>query len=292
MLTLVPQPHSSYAPSVSVIIPTKDMVPVLSRCLDSILARTHYKKFEIILVENNSTEPATFEYYKRVCSEHACIRLLQVEMHGRFNFSRVVNAGAAHAMGDLLVFLNNDTEVLDPLWLEKLCSIAADPKVGAVGVRLLYPDTSLQHVGVVLGQNLWSPQHLYTGYSSKLPSYAHMASYTRTSSAVTGACICTRRSYYDLVGGFDETLPVNFNDTDFCLKLRAHGLDCIQHNACELMHYESISRGHVDNASSQAQLAGDFGMFWHRWQDMLSHSDPYYNENFAFNNIFCALPKN
>ena len=267
------------------------MLSVLKRCVDSIRTLTHYKRYEIILVENNSCEKRTFAYYDAITKEDARVRVIKLEMHGQFNFSRVVNEGARHARGTRLIFLNNDTQVLDPYWIEQLLSIAEDPKVGVVGARLLFPDESLQHVGVVLGQNLWSPQHLYAGYSSKLSSYAHINAYTRTVSAVTGACMCVRKEVYELVRGFDETLPVNFNDTDFCLKLRAHGFDCIQHNACVLLHHESISRGHADNARRLTRLMFDFGVFWQRWQDMLAESDPFYSENFAFNNIFCALPK-
>ena len=276
---------------VSIIIPTKDMLSVLKRCVDSIRTLTHYKRYEIILVENNSCEKRTFAYYDAITKEDARVRVIKIEMHGQFNFSRVVNEGARHARGTRLIFLNNDTQVLDPYWIEQLLSIAEDPKVGVVGARLLFPDESLQHVGVVLGQNLWSPQHLYAGYSSKLSSYAHINAYTRTVSAVTGACMCVRKEVYELVHGFDETLPVNFNDTDFCLKLRARGFDCVQHNACVLLHHESISRGHADNARRLTRLMFDFGVFWQRWQDMLAESDPFYSENFAFNNIFCALPK-
>lgn len=293
-LVAEPVPAPAPAPAqqlVSIIIPTKDMLSVLKRCVDSIRTLTHYKRYEIILVENNSCEERTFAYYDAITKEDARVRVIKLEMHGQFNFSRVVNEGARHARGTRLIFLNNDTQVLDPYWIEQLLSIAEDPKVGVVGARLLFPDESLQHVGVVLGQNLWSPQHLYAGYSSKLSSYAHINAYTRTVSAVTGACMCVRKEVYELVRGFDETLPVNFNDTDFCLKLRARGFDCIQHNACVLLHHESISRGHADNGSRLTRLMFDFGVFWQRWQDMLAESDPFYSENFAFNNIFCALPK-
>lgn len=276
-------------PLVSIIIPTKDAVDVLSRCITSIYAKTTWPYVEVILVENNSTNDATFAYYKTLQAAHNNLRVCVCKTGGVFNFSRVVNAGVAAAKGEYLLFLNNDTEVITPNWIERLLSTFAYERVGIVGAKLLFANNTIQHAGVVLGSNLWSPQHVYSGIDAAYEGYAHMNVYNHEQRAVTGACMMMPRRVYDECGSFDESLPVNFNDTDVCLRVRAHGYTIVQRSDTQLYHHESVSRGHADNPARLERLMFDFGTFWTRWSHTLRKSDPWYSENFGYNNIYCGL---
>lgn len=276
-------------PLVSIIIPTKDAIDVLSRCITSIYAKTTWPYVEVILVENNSTNDATFAYYKTLQAAHNNLRVCVCKTGGVFNFSRVVNAGAAAAKGEYLLFLNNDTEVITPNWIERLLSTFAYERVGIAGAKLLFANNTIQHEGVVLGSNLWSPQHVYSGIDAAYEGYAHMNVYNHEQHAVTGACMMMPRRVYDECGTFDESLPVNFNDTDVCLRVRAHGYTVVQRSDTQLYHHESVSRGHADNPARLERLMFDFGTFWTRWSHVLRKSDPWYSENFGYNNIYCGL---
>lgn len=276
-------------PLVSIIIPTKDAVDVLSRCITSIYAKTTWPYVEVILVENNSTNDATFAYYKTLQAAHNNLRVCVCKTGGVFNFSRVVNAGVAAAKGEYLLFLNNDTEVITPNWIERLLSTFAYERVGIAGAKLLFANNTIQHAGVVLGSNLWSPQHVYSGIDAAYEGYAHMNVYNHEQRAVTGACMMMPRRVYDECGSFDESLPVNFNDTDVCLRVRAHGYTIVQRSDTQLYHHESVSRGHADNPARLERLMFDFGTFWTRWSHTLRKSDPWYSENFGYNNIYCGL---
>lgn len=276
-------------PLVSIIIPTKDAVDVLSRCITSIYAKTTWPYVEVILVENNSTNDATFAYYKTLQAAHNNLRVCVCKTGGVFNFSRVVNAGVAAAKGEYLLFLNNDTEVITPNWIERLLSTFAYERVGIAGAKLLFANNTIQHAGVVLGSNLWSPQHVYSGIDAAYEGYAHMNVYNHEQRAVTGACMMMPRRVYDECGSFDESLPVNFNDTDVCLRVRAHGYAIVQRSDTQLYHHESVSRGHADNPARLERLMFDFGTFWTRWSHTLRKSDPWYSENFGYNNIYCGL---
>lgn len=276
-------------PLVSIIIPTKDAVDVLSRCITSIYAKTTWPYVEVILVENNSTNDATFAYYKTLQAAHNNLRVCVCKTGGVFNFSRVVNAGVAAAKGEYLLFLNNDTEVITPNWIERLLSTFAYERVGIVGAKLLFANNTIQHAGVVLGSNLWSPQHVYSGIDAAYEGYTHMNVYNHEQRAVTGACMMMPRRVYDECGSFDESLPVNFNDTDVCLRVRAHGYTIVQRSDTQLYHHESVSRGHADNPARLERLMFDFGTFWTRWSHTLRKSDPWYSENFGYNNIYCGL---
>ena len=276
-------------PLVSIIIPTKDAIDVLSRCITSIYTKTTWPYVEVILVENNSTNDATFAYYKTLQAAHNNLRVCVCKTGGVFNFSRVVNAGAAAAKGEYLLFLNNDTEVITPNWIERLLSTFAYERVGIAGAKLLFANNTIQHAGVVLGSNLWSPQHVYSGIDAAYEGYAHMNVYNHEQHAVTGACMMMPRRVYAECGTFDESLPVNFNDTDVCLRVRAHGYTIVQRSDTQLYHHESVSRGHADNPARLERLMFDFGTFWTRWSYVLRKSDPWYSENFGYNNIYCGL---
>ncbi|MDP2755770.1 MAG: glycosyltransferase, partial [Nitrospirota bacterium] len=206
-------------PKVSIIIPNKDQVFVLRNCINSILKKTTYKNYEIIIVENSSSERQTFEYYKEL-SEIRNISIIHWD--NQFNFSAVNNFGAKHATGEILLFLNNDTEVLNNDWMERMLEHGVRKEVGAVGAKLCYPNETIQHAGVVIGMGgIAGHPHLY--YPKDAPGYMGKLQVIRNLSAVTGACLMTRKEIFDGVNGFDEGYPLAFNDVDLCLKILEKG---------------------------------------------------------------------
>lgn len=269
-------------PLVSIIIPNKDCVTVLHRCLSSILRKSTYENFEIVIVENNSTDPQTFEYYKWITHFDKRIRVAyDTEVHG-FNFSQIVNFGVAQAHGDYLLLLNNDTEVLTPDWIEEMLGpCMRRPDVGAVGAELLYPDDTIQHAGVTLAID--GPAHLYPYMPSSYNGNLQSVVLDRDMPAVTGACMMTRRDAFDRVGGFDENLPNNYNDTDFCLKLGEQGLRVVYNPEVVMRHYESVSRGLSVSGVHERTFKRDRGYFMHRWPEAYVRSQaPGININFSY----------
>nr|MBA2586027.1 glycosyltransferase [Chthoniobacterales bacterium] len=264
-------------PLVSIIIPTRDRVELLRKCIGSLARQTNYPAYEIILVDNGSTEAGTTDYYASLANEPG-IELLRHP--GDFNFSRLCNAGVEAAHGEIVVLLNNDVEILDPDWLTEMVSLALRPDVGAVGARLWGPDGRLQHGGIVLSRhNIGSYAHFGLrrtdlGYFSKL----HL---TQNVSAVTAACLATRREVYQRAGGLNEReLAIAFNDVDFCLRLRAAGLRVIWTPNADLVHYESSSRGLEDTAEKQDRFHREIAYMRERWGEVLDR-DPFYNPNLS-----------
>jgi GT2 family glycosyltransferase len=223
---------------VNIIIPFKDRLELLRACLHS-LAGTNYRDYDITLVNNGSTDPRTMRYLKRYRSLG---RFEVVDCPSEFNFSKLCNAGAARADGDLLLFLNNDTEAIDPQWMEKLMGPAMDPKVGAVGATLLYPNRTIQHAGIFpRDDGLWVHPHRgcpegYAGEHGELLV-------PRSVPAVTAACLLIRRDLFCAINGFDERFPVSYNDIDLCERVRARGLSIVVSPSVRLLHYEGLSRG-------------------------------------------------
>ena len=266
-------------PLVSIVIPTKDQTDVLDTCLQSILAKSTYDNYEIVLIENNSTEPGTFEYYKDIVSCHPDkIKLFRWEHE--FNFSKLVNYGAKCANGDYLLLLNNDTEVITPNWIELMLGICSQPNVGIVGAKLLYPDNTIQHAGVnVTG--------IVAGHIGRdLPEgdwgYFALLDAQRELSAVTAACMMTKRSSFENVSGFTEELQVAFNDIDYCLKIRELGNKVIYSPEIELYHYESVSRGQdTVNIEKRIRFQREIAYMRYRWAEQYVLGDPYWNPNFA-----------
>jgi glycosyltransferase involved in cell wall biosynthesis/GT2 family glycosyltransferase len=264
-------------PLASIIIATRDRVELLERCVESIRTRTNYRPFEIIVVDNGSIEDETFAFFRRAQREKI-IRVL-VES-GPFNFSRLNNRAAAHALGDILVFLNNDTEVDDPGWLTEMVSHAIRPEVGAVGARLWYPDGTLQHGGVVLGLG-GVAGHAFPHIPRGHPGYFNRAMLQQNCSAVTGACMALRQSVFAELGGFDEAnLGIAFNDIDFCLRLADRGYRVVWTPYANLIHHESASRGHQRAPGEQAQFLREAGYMQKTWATRLLR-DPYYNPNLS-----------
>lgn len=263
-------------PLVSVIIPNKDHTDDLDKCLNSLIGKQSYDNYEIIIVENNSTDAETFEYYKSLESKHDCVRILYYE--GEFNFSRINNFAAKQAKGEYLLLLNNDTEMLDKDCLKELVGVGLRPEVGAVGARLLYSDGVMQHAGVIIGLS-GVAGHAFVGEPGENPGYFARAVIAQNYSAVTAACLLVRKSVYEEVGGFEEELRVDFNDVDFCLKIRDKGWLIVYNPAARLYHYESKSRGMSDTPEKLARFNREASYMFTKWKKIYDKGDPNYNPN-------------
>lgn len=261
-------------PLISILIPNKDHIDDLKKCIDSILDYSTYKNFEIVIVENNSTELKTFEYYQELQKDP---KIKVVTWKGPFNYSAINNFGAGFCSGKYLLLLNNDIEVITPNWIEEMLMFAQREDVGAVGARLYYPDDTLQHGGIILGLG-GVAGHAQFGISREDPGYAGRISFAQDLSACTAACLLVRREVFDQVDGFDEGLEVAFNDVDFCLRLREKGYLIVYTPYAELYHYESKSRGYEDTPEKQERFQDEIALMKVRWGHLLKH-DPYYNPN-------------
>lgn len=277
---------------VSILIPNKDHVADLKRCIDSIIEKTTYPNYEIIVIENNSSEEETFRYYKELESNS---KITVARYEGEFNYSKINNFGRTFAHGKYLLLLNNDTEVITPNWMEELVMFAQRPDVGAVGAKLLYPDKTIQHAGVVLGLGAHrSAGHIFYKYEYDNLGYMGKLWYQQNVSAVTGACLCVKASDFDEVGGLNEELTISLNDVDFCLRLRKADKLNIFNPYCELYHYESVSRGSDVNGESEKRAERyqkECNLFKEIWKAELDNGDPYYNVNFSLDRADCALRK-
>ncbi|GJE82732.1 glycosyltransferase family 2 protein [Methylorubrum thiocyanatum] len=271
------RPLPAPAPLVSVVIPTRDRAELLGVVLDGLFARTDYPALEVIVVDNGSTEPATRDLFARHAGDP---RLRVLPAPGPFNFSELSNRGAAAARGTILLFLNNDIEVLEPGWLTELVAIASDPEIGAVGAKLLYPDGTIQHGGIVLGIG-GIAGHSHLGLPGSAPGYFARMVLSQEVSAVTGACLAMRAAVFSEVGGFDAAhLAVAFNDVDLCLKIRAAGYRIVWTPHARLVHHESKSRGAEDTPEKRARFEAESRVMRERWEPVL-RADPYYNPNLS-----------
>ncbi len=266
-------------PRISILIPNKDHTEDLKRCVTSILEKSTYDQFEIIVVENNSTTREIQEYYK-VLSENDKVRV--VTFKGAFNYSAVNNFGAKYATGEYLLLLNNDTEVITVNWMEELLMYAQRPDVGAVGAKLYYPDKTIQHAGVVIGLGAHrTAGHIHYKQSRQNLGYMGRLCYAQDVSAVTGACLMVKKSLYEELGGLDESFIISLNDVDFCLRLREKGLLNVWTPFAELYHYESVSRGPDDQGERAERYNKESEHFRTKWKKVLEKGDPYYNPNFS-----------
>lgn len=271
-------------PLVSIIIPNKDHAEDLRRCITSIMTRSSYENFEIIIVENGSSEDTVKEYYRELEGVPK-IKIVNYDAPGCFNYSRVMNAGAEASSGKYLLLLNNDTEVISRDWIEELLMYAQRDDVGAVGCKLYYPDYTIQHAGVVIGLGAHrTAGHTHYGLSKDNLGYMGRLCYAQDVSAVTAACLMVSKEKYDSIGGLDVSFTVALNDVDFCLRLRQKGLLNIFTPFAELFHYESASRGSDRKEMSAANAArydSEAELFRKKWKDVLAAGDPYYNVNFS-----------
>ena len=277
-------------PLVSLIIPTRDRVDLLHRCVESIFAHTTYRPFELLVVDNGSQDAVTLRYLRELETREN-VRVLRDERP--FNFGALNNGAAAQARGELLALVNNDIEVRSPDWLEELVRHALQPGTGAVGCKLLFPDGRIQHAGVVLGIG-GVAGHIHKFLHGDGPGYQGRAQLTQHLSAVTAACLVVRRALYLEVGGIEEEhLPVGFNDVDFCLRLLAAGYRNVYTPHAVLLHHESPSRGHDDTPEKQARARSEHAYMQRRWGARLA-ADPAFSPNLALcaeSTVFASPPR-
>lgn len=287
-------------PLVSIIIPSKDEVESLKKCLDSI-ERMDYRNYEVIIVENNSA-PETFEFYRQIAGEEFeenGVRKYEGTLSGGqrlcvavwkegFNYSKLNNFGAAQAKGSYYLLLNNDIELIQEDCLTELLATCERKEVGIVGTKLYYPDKTVQHAGIVVGiggNARGIGQNMFMGLPGERSGYLHKASLTMNYSAVTAACLMVKREVYEEVGGFEEQLAVAFNDVDFCLKVRARGWLVVYQPRAKAWHYESKSRGAEDSPEKVARFQREIEYMRNHWIAVLKNGDPYYNPNFS--SVYC-----
>ncbi len=265
----------SGSPLVSIVIPNKDQVPVLKKCIDSIYEKTQYKNFEILIVENNSTDSATFDYYKELEEKYENLKVLYYK--GGFNFSAINNFGIARAKGDMYLMLNNDIEIISENWLGEMVSLARQKNTGIVGAMLYYPNDTVQHAGVITGLGG------YAGHSHKYhprgkSGYMFRLACVQNLSCVTAACLLVTKQAFDTVGGLDEEFAVAFNDVDFCLRVRDAGFGVLFTPYAQCYHHESISRGSDKKGEKKERFEGERNRLKGRHGDGLLR-DPFYNPN-------------
>ncbi|MCB0629630.1 MAG: glycosyltransferase family 2 protein [Saprospiraceae bacterium] len=266
-------------PLVSIIIPFKDEVRLLRTCLESIYRQTAYPHFEIVLISNNSLQEETYAYLKEAEKQYREVRCLRWDYP--FNYSALNNWGVQQAGGEVLLFLNNDVEVLSENWLYKLLEQLSHPGIGAVGAKLLYPDNTVQHAGVMIGIG-GIAAHVHKHLPHVLGGYAGRANITQNVSAVTAACLLVRRSVFEFVGGFDaENLPIAFNDVDLCLKIVEAGYRIVYVPQVLLYHFESVSRGAEDTPAKRRRARKEIRFFRRKWRDKIRAGDPFYHPGFT-----------
>lgn len=274
-------------PLVSIIIPNYEFADELRRCVGSILEKSTYQNFEILILENNSCQAETFRLYEQLQVRDARVRVLEYH-HAPFNYSEINNFGARQARGEVLLFLNNDTQVITPDWLEQMLMYAQRPDVGAVGAKMYYPQDLIQHVGVIAGM-FGSAGHQFVNFPRDYAGYYHNTLLTQNYSAVTAACLMMRRAEFDHVGGFETSYRVAYNDIDLCMKIRENGRLIVWTPHAELYHHEALSRGYDSNTAMLERLKREREMFMLRWRVILQSGDPYYNPNLALDRGYYSL---
>ncbi|MCM1272665.1 MAG: glycosyltransferase [Clostridium sp.] len=264
-------------PLISIIIPNKDHIDDLDKCVSSIYDRSDYKNIEFVVVENNSTEDKTFQYYKEMEAKHESFHV--VYWKKGFNYSAINNYGVSFAKGDYILLLNNDTELMSTNAISRMLGICMREDVGVVGAKLFYGDDTIQHAGVVIGFGGYAG-HVFNGMKDNELGYMMRAKINSNFSAVTAACLLTKKSVYDAVGGLSEEFVVACNDVDYCLKVREQGLLVTYCADAKWHHYESKSRGYEDTLEKAERFAGEVSLFQKKWKDVLENGDPFYNVNF------------
>lgn len=268
-------PLPATPPLVSLIIPTRNALALVRQCIESILAKTTYPNYEILLIDNASDDPEALAYFETL---KASDRVRVIRDDRPFNYSMLNNGAVAQANGELIALVNNDIEVISPDWLQEMVSIALQPGVGAVGACLWYPDNTLQHGGVVIGIG-GCAGHAQKQLERGGPGYNGRGALIQSYSAVTAACLVVKKDRYIKVGGLNEkSLTVAFNDVDFCLKLREAGYRNIWTPYAELYHHESATRGKEDTPEKLERAAREVSYMQRRWKKIIAH-DPAYSPN-------------
>ena len=265
-------------PRISIIIPTKDKAALFRRCIESVREKSTYSNYEMIVVDNNSTEEETLSYLKRVSSYPNCRVLTYDEP---FNYPRLNNYAVTQTGGDFLLFLNNDTEVITPEWMEEMISHAQHQEIGAVGVKLLFPDKTIQHGAIVVGLG-GIAGHAFYRLPPSCYGYMALAQVARNVSAVTAACLIMRRAVFDEIGGLDENLNIGYNDVDMCLKIVDQGYNIVWTPHASLYHHESASRG-------QLSPENNIRYFCDKWMRYMEDGDPFYNKNLSLKSAYALI---
>lgn len=273
-------------PLVSVIIANKDHREDLMRCVESLEQESEYKNLEILIVENNSVSEEIFAYYDQVQRQYDNVRVLRYEKE--FNYADIQNYAAVRAKGDYLLLLNNDTWLERPESIREMLGYCMRDEVGIVGAKLLYPDDTIQHAGVIVGLG-GVADHAFTGMDKDEPGYCCRALCAQEYSAVTAACLMVKKSVYNAVGGMDVELKVAFNDVDFCLRVKEAGHKIIYNPFAVWYHDESKTRGAEDTPEKIERFRGEIEYFQRRWADFLYKGDPAYNPNLALDRHDFAL---
>lgn len=277
--------HWDSSPLISILIPNKDHAADLKKCLDSIDKKSSYRNYEVIVIENNSTEEETFRYYEEIQKRpHVTV----VTYKGGFNFSSINNFGEQYAKGEYLLLLNNDTEMIDGSCLQEMLNFCMREDVGIVGARLMYEDDTIQHAGVIIGLG-GVAGHTFVGAGRNDPGYQKRLLCAQNYSAVTAACLMVKHNLYREVGGLTEEFAVAFNDIDFCLKVRALGKLVVYNPYAELHHYESKSRGYEDTPEKIRRFQREIEKFQKRWAEILKKGDPCYNPNLTLDRADFSL---
>lgn len=261
---------------VTILIPNKNHILDLEKCVNSILEKSTYENFEILILENNSNKE-TLDYYDTLKKRSEKIKVVTYDTEG-FNYARLNNNGAKHAFGEYLLFLNNDIEVITSNWIEEMLMYAQRKDVGAVGAKLYYENGTIQHCGIFLSKESVAV-HSHKDFDKKLFGYASRAVISQNVNAVTAACLMVRRGKFFEVGGFDENLEVSYNDVDFCLKLREKGYLNVFTPYAELLHYESKSRGYAKTPYKYAVMVYEKEYVTKKWRKLIEKGDCYYNPN-------------
>ncbi len=273
-------------PLVSVLIPNKDHTDDLKKCIHSIVTKASYKNLEILIIENNSEEPETFEVYEELKKSDERIRVITWEKG--FNYSAINNFGARNAKGEYLLLLNNDTSLITPDLFESMLGYCMRPDVGAVGAKLFYGDNTVQHAGVLIGV-MHGAHHVFLHYPRREPGYMARAILSQDMSGVTGACLMVSKEKFESVGGLDEDFVVAYNDVDFCLKLEKAGYVNVYDAFAQMYHYESKSRGYELSEEAQKRFDREKALLDKKWHDRLE-ADPYYNVNLSLTKGYYQVP--
>lgn len=272
-------------PLVSLIVPTRNGLKLISQCINSICTKTLYPRYEILVIDNGSDDPETLSYF-RLLADNSRIRIIRDDR--QFNYSALNNAAVREARGEIIGLLNNDIEVITPEWLGEMVSLALQPGVGAVGAKLLYPDDTIQHAGVVLGIG-GVAGHIHKFAPGTFTGYMNWAGVIRSYSAVTAACLIIRKSIYLEVGGLNEQdLAIAYNDIDFCIRVRNAGYRNVWTPYAELYHHESATRGADNVPERRVRHMKEFSWMTSRWGDALL-GDPAYSPNLALDLWNCEL---
>ena len=265
-------------PLISILIPNKDHGEDLKRCIGSVLEKSSWQNFELLILENNSEKEETFRLYEELQKQDSRVRVLRYP--GEFNYSAVNNFGASRAAGDYLLLLNNDTEVIAPDWMERMLGYCQREGTAVAGAKLLYPDDKVQHAGIVIGMGGFAG-HVLTGSDREEPGYLRRLITAMDVSAVTGACMMIKRSIYEKLGGLDENYAVALNDVDFCLRAGELGQKVVFVPEALLYHYESRTRGPEDTLQKAGRFQGEIRRFQQRHAELLKSGDPCYNPNLS-----------